>query len=82
MEERSWMWETWIDGKLSRAPSPDPLKADVFRVWLHGDEINEDAYRHLIADREWCRRHAPLSPEANPDRRADPRNPNMESLLP
>ncbi len=68
MSERSYQWETWIGGKMVADPSPDPVKAGVFRVWLSGTEILEAEYRYLIADREWCARHAPEKPEANPTR--------------
>jgi len=82
LEERSWMWETWINGELVEKPSPDPLRAGVYRVWLCAKSISEAEYRHLVADREWCRHHAPSSPEANPTKRADPRNPDLTVLRP
>lgn len=82
MDERSWMWETWINGELARAPSPDPTHAGVWRVWMHAEEISEPAYRHLIADREWCKQNLPASPEAQPTKKADPHNPEIGSLLP
>ena len=66
MSERSYQWETLVNGKLVSEPSPDPVKAGVFRVWLSGTQIEEPEYRYLIADREWCERHAPAAPEANP----------------
>ena len=75
--DRSWLWETWIDGALVRSPSPEPVKAGVFRVWYHGSEIPEAEYRYLIDDREWCRRNAPQSPEATPDQAVD-----LESMKP
>lgn len=71
MSERSPMWETWINGALVRAPSPDPNCAGVYRVWLSGEQIDEAEYRYLIADREWCAKHAPHRPEASPTRKAD-----------
>lgn len=35
MEERSFMWETIIDGKLARDPSPDPALCRRVRVLLN-----------------------------------------------
>lgn len=66
MEERSFMWETIIDGKLARDPSPDPAQAGVFRVWLSGEQITEPEYRFLVADAKWARQHAPDDPIAQP----------------
>lgn len=69
--ERSYLWETRINGALARDPSPDPVAAGVFRVWLSGTEIDEEEFRYLIADREWCAKHAPHRPEAQPARKVD-----------
>lgn len=82
--DRSWLWETWINGRLMKQPSPDPTCAGVFIVWLHADSepIDERTYRFLIQDREWCRRHAPDSPEANPAKRPDISRAIIRSLLP
>ena len=69
--DRSWLWEAIIDGALVRVPSPDATAAGVYRIWHHGHEIPESEYRFLIDDREWCRQHAPASPEAAPDQAID-----------
>lgn len=69
LEERSWMWETWIDGKLVCDPSPDPTKAGVWRVWECATAIDEAEFRFMCADAEWCRAHAPEEPPANPRRK-------------
>lgn len=66
MYERSYFWSAEINGRLVRDPSPDPLTAGVFRIWESGTPIDEAEYRFLIADREWCARNAPQTPEANP----------------
>lgn len=66
MEERSWMWEAWENGRLVRAPSPDPLHAGAFQIWLSGTAIDEAEYRFLVADAEWARAHAPGEPIAQP----------------
>lgn len=69
--DRSPMWETWIDGKLARDPSPDPTAAGVWRVWLHATQISQQEYRYLVADRAWCKQHAPDHPVASPDQPVD-----------
>lgn len=68
--DRSQLWETLVNGKHIRSPSPDPVAAGVFVVWLSGTPIDEAEYRYLIADREWCARNAPQTPEANPSEAA------------
>ncbi len=45
--------------------------ADVDRVWTSGEEIAEDEYHYLMADREHARRHRPDSPEADPGKPID-----------
>lgn len=83
MEERSWFWETWINGTLAAPPSPDPTAAGVWRVWLCApDEIDEPTYRHLIDDRAWCAAHAPHMPEAHPERRTPVSKLPRESVRP
>ncbi len=66
--DRSWMWEALINGKHVRQPAGDPLNAGVFRVWESGTEITEAEYRYLIADADWCAKHAPSEPQAQPTR--------------
>ena len=81
-EDRSPLWETWINGRLVRDPSPDPTAAGVWRVWLHGEEIEEHEYRYLVADREWCATHAPAAPEATPDQPVLIANMSAQQFMP
>ncbi len=80
--DRSPMWEAWKNGKIIREPSPDAFTAGVYEIWMTGLEISEAEYRHLVADREWCRNYAPGSPEANPTKKVDLNALDMELLLP
>ncbi len=63
--DRSHEWETWIDGRLVRDPSPDPVAAGVYRVWTFGTPIAEAEYQFLVDHRAWARTNASDSPEAN-----------------
>lgn len=71
LTERSKLWVTTINGKLVRAPSPDPVRAGVFQVWCSGTEIKESDYRFMVADHEWATKHAPDDPVANPTEKVE-----------
>lgn len=45
--DRSYMWEAWINGELTREPSHDPMEAGVFKIWTVGREIDQDEFRAL-----------------------------------
>lgn len=45
--DRSFMWEAWTDGRLTREPSPDPWKAGVEKIWIFGREIDEEEFRKM-----------------------------------
>lgn len=64
--DRSWLWEALVNGKHEREPAGDPLKAGVIMIWESATEITEREYRFLIADAEWCAKHAPDEPQAKP----------------
>ena len=67
--DRAWLWEAIVAGRHVRQPAGDPLNAGVFRIWESGIEISEAEYRYLIADAEWCAKHAPEEPQATPEKR-------------
>lgn len=69
--DRGYLFEALIGNKHVRPPSPDPMKAGVFRIWLSAIEIPEREYRFLIADADWCAKHAPEEPQANPKDKID-----------
>jgi hypothetical protein len=70
--DRSPMWTATIDGKpLADSPSPDPLKAGVFRIWHSGRRIEEEDYLLLLRHAEWAKQHSPNDPAANPTQRID-----------
>lgn len=42
-------------------------------VWLADYPISEADYLYLVADADYCRKHLPRAPQANPRERAKPR---------
>lgn len=76
--DRSWFWHGDINGKDDPDPSPQPTER-VWRIWhsRHLRPIDQAEYDFLIRHRAWARSHAPTSPEAEPQR---PANPNKTPL--
>lgn len=52
-----------VDGR-----AVDPAEA---WTWLAKNPISRREYEFMAADAEWCRRHAPGDPKANPRQRVD-----------
>ena len=61
--DRSWRWQAHANGRY----------IDFDRAWpkCTGDPVDEQEYRYLSSLQEWGERHAPTSPEANPQKRID-----------
>lgn len=76
--DRSPLWRGDINGEIDPNPSPAPTEA-VWRIWLHGDPIDEAEFTYLSKDAEWARQHAPDDPRARPREKADLRQ--MKVLL-
>jgi hypothetical protein len=61
-----------MDRSPSLAAYINGFRVSLGDVWERkGRQISEDEYRFLIADRDWARRYAPRSAEANPHQKAD-----------
>lgn len=64
--DRSPLWETYINGKLIEHPSPDPVRAGVFRVWT-SIPISAAEYEEMTNAKNGAR---PVDPISTPERRA------------
>lgn len=69
------------DNKMDRSPVVQASiggerHGDPYHLWIWccGNPIKEPEYNWRMADKEWCGKHAPNEPAANPRQRIDVRN--------